>query len=730
MATKNVNIDIIAKDKTRQAMKSATTGVDKLKQSVFNLRNALVGIGGGVAIKSFVDVGRQVESLQIRLKFLFGSVEEGAKAFDVMSKFASRVPFSLEQIQAGAGNLAVVAKDAEELSRVLEITGNVASVTGLDFQTTAEQIQRSLSAGIASADIFRERGVRDLLGFKAGATVTAEETAEAFERVFGKGGRFAGATDDLAQTLTGTLSMLGDKLFNFQKQVAEGFLIGLKREFGELDKFFQDNQEQIDKIATSIGIGLSNAVIGFGEAVQFVADNFKILKAFVAGFIAFKLTEVVIKLASAFRKVFITLTGITALSGAKGLTLIAGAIGAMTTASMLLPDPLIKAEEALKKLTSTQINRDIYQTLFAIRDLEVKNRELKDSLDEIVKSGGLENTFKLDPKDIGSVIKYKDEIAKIPTLQQHIVKSMGENEAKIIQLNEKYLLLNKTLKATKAMEMEANEALGQAPFAMGGKIEKSYKKQTDAVKETTKATLSLAEAEKLRLSAIEAVEMALGRHESQIGLFANFANGFKEVAESQKEMFKQMQDIGASTFDKLKTSLTDFVMTGKLSFADLGTFVVRSMVDMLIGEAIKNAMKGSLAMFKADSIKKAFISLYEGAMKTFASIPFPFNVGAVGGAIAFGTGLINKIRGFERGGRPPVGQPSIVGEKGAELFVPDQAGTIVPNDKLGMEKQVTVNFNINTVDARGFNELLVNSRGVIVNLINSAMNEKGKMAVV
>ena len=32
--------------------------------------------------------------------------------------------------------------------------------------------------------------------------------------------------------------------------------------------------------------------------------------------------------------------------------------------------------------------------------------------------------------------------------------------------------------------------------------------------------------------------------------------------------------------------------------------------------------------------------------------------------------------------------------------------------------------------ARGFNELLVNSRGVIINLINSAMNEKGRMAVI
>ena len=54
MATKNVNIDIIAKDKTRQAMQSATTNVEKVKSAVFNLRNALIGLGAGVSIKSFV----------------------------------------------------------------------------------------------------------------------------------------------------------------------------------------------------------------------------------------------------------------------------------------------------------------------------------------------------------------------------------------------------------------------------------------------------------------------------------------------------------------------------------------------------------------------------------------------------------------------------------------------------------------------------------------------------
>jgi len=728
VATKQVNIDIIAKDKTRQAMKSATTGVDKLKQSVFNLRNALVGIGAGVTLKSFVDVGRQVESLQIRLKFLFGSVEEGAKAFDVMSKFASKVPFSLEQIQAGAGNLAVVAKDAEELSRVLEITGNVASVTGLDFQTTAEQIQRSLSAGIASADIFRERGVRDLLGFKAGATVTAEETARAFERVFGKGGRFAGATDDLADTLTGTLSMLGDKLFNFQKEVAEGFLVGLKKEFGELDKFFQDNQEQIDKIAQSIGVGLSNAVIGFGEAVEFVADNFRILKAFVAGFIAFKLTKVVLELASAFRQVLLSLTAITALTGARGLTLVATAMGAMASASVLLPDPLKKAQKALEGLSSDQLQSKIDGVNKKIEELEKKNVSLNKTMKELGDNPVVPPDFLVDLDELDKGFgKLGDKVIELPQPIANTSDALTKNRFEIQALKEELKILNKAMEATIASEKELQFTLGKSSDI--SRLIEAHKTRKENIAKEKAEVLSLKQA-------LEGVDQAMNTAltfqmpEMDTDLFSNFTKGFKEVAESQKQMFTQMRELGASTFDKLKTSLTDFVMTGKLSFQDLGTFVVRSMVEMLVGEAIKTAMKGSLAMFKADAIKKAFISLYEGAMKTFASIPFPFNIGAVGGALAFGAGLINKIKGFEKGGRPPVGQPSIVGEKGAELFVPDQAGTVVPNDKLGMNKNVTVNFNINTVDARGFNELLVNSRGVIVNLINSAMNEKGKMAVV
>jgi hypothetical protein len=653
VATKNVNIDIIAKDKTRQAMQSATKGVDGLKNSVFNLKNALIGLGAGVAIKSFVDVGKQVESLQIRLKFLFNSAEEGAKAFDTMAQFASKVPFSLEQIQQGAGNLAVVSKNADELQKMLEITGRVASVTGLDFRTTAEQIQRSFSAGVASADIFRERGVRDLLGFKAGATVTAEETAEAFEKVFGANGRFANATSDLANTLEGRLSMIGDKFFNFQKVVADSFFIGLKQEFGALDKALQDNEDVIQNVARAVGRGLSDAVIFAGKAVRVLHDNFELIKALGMGLVVFGISRAFLNLVVSIGKARLALLAFTKLSKTTviGALVAVGIVLAETSGHMEKLTSLFSKPKGVKEFAS---------------EFEILTAELE-TFSTTGDKGFASFKFRLDETMRGMI-----------ALQQQTefgTEAFNELERMINTLSQSYLAL--PLKLVNLDLLNQKEEVGMLSQA-----------------------------------------------------YSSFTTGFMEAVDTQKSGFKQIEDIGKASFGKLKTALTDFVMTGKLNFGDLAKFVVRSFIEMLIGEAVQMAFKKSMALFKADAIKRAFINLYAGAMETFKSIPFPFNVIAVGGALAFGASLINKMKSFEKGGRPPVGQPSIVGEKGAELFVPDQAGTIVPNDKLGMSKNVTVNFNINTVDARGFNELLVNSRGTIVNLINSAMNEKGKMAIV
>jgi hypothetical protein len=47
-----------------------------------------------------------------------------------------------------------------------------------------------------------------------------------------------------------------------------------------------------------------------------------------------------------------------------------------------------------------------------------------------------------------------------------------------------------------------------------------------------------------------------------------------------------------------------------------------------------------------------------------------------------------------------------------------------------MSSGATVNFNISTVDAAGFDQLLTSRKGLITSIINNAMNNQGKMGVV
>lgn len=701
MATKQVNIDIIAKDKTRQAMRSASTGLNNLKKSVFSLQTALIGIGGSLVAKSFLDTARETERLQVRFKFLFDDVREGEKAFRGLTEFASKVPFSLEEIQRGAGNLAVVSQSAEEMNRLLAITGDLAVASGLDFQTTAEQLQRVFSSGINSADLFRERGVREMLGFEAGVAISAEKSKQHIIDIFDEGSKsFVGGSQVMADTFDGVVSMIGDKVRLFKQDVMDaGPFEALKASAQLLDEALVKNFGSIEKSAEAIGEAVVTATmktILFGSSV---IDSFRPTFAFIGGSIV-NLVNSVRSLPSPIPE--IGLLGFLML-GTKGKLAVTG---------------IAMAKKELDELPKTVnpgivLSLRLAQILAGLAGIELGTpaKELNES---IKKTGEDAETKLVQPFE-----EFKLQL-------DESIQSGGDLEKKVAGIFKK---INEQREATKKLK-EEETLRASAVEAVQTALSVSHEKTTNAIKEETKAVMTLAQAREGAMKAVQDALSASALPSMDTGLFSNFSKGFKDVANSQKQMFTQMRDIGASTFDRLKNSLTDFVMTGKLSFADLGTFVVRSMVDMLIGKAIQNALDGSLAMFKASSIKKAMISMHEGAMKTFASIPFPFNIAVVGGALAFGAGIINKMRGFEKGGRPPVGQPSIVGEKGAELFVPDQAGTIVPNDKLGMGKQVTVNFNINTVDARGFNELLVNSRGVIVNLINSAMNEKGKMAVV
>jgi hypothetical protein len=80
---------------------------------------------------------------------------------------------------------------------------------------------------------------------------------------------------------------------------------------------------------------------------------------------------------------------------------------------------------------------------------------------------------------------------------------------------------------------------------------------------------------------------------------------------------------------------------------------------------------------------------------------------------------------FDKGGAVSKGQPVVVGERGAELFIPNQTGQITQSARGTGTGNVNVNFAITTLDASGFQDMLIQNRGTISNIINQAVNERG-----
>jgi len=683
--TKKLNIDIIAKDKTKRALTGVQNRLNSVKSSVFSLKGALIGIGAGAAVKSFVDVGREVESLGVRFKFLFGSAKEGSKAFDNLSEFAGKVPFSLEAISRASGNLAVVSKDADDLNRILEITGNVAAVTGLDFETAASQIQRSFAGGIASADIFREKGVRSLLGFKEGAKVSVDETVAAFEKAFSGDGKFANATKDLAQTLDGTISMIGDKYFNFQKDVAEGFFDELKKEFGDLNEFLEENEQQIKDIANSIGKNFAGAIQKTSSTIKSIAPAVKSIADGLGTTISgFQSLPTIVQEAGIISVL---------LFGKKGMV----AFGTISFLMGQIEDLMAKAKEIpegafvnIDNLDEAQAKMDIVQK--ALKGLETSLSERGIDVFNI-EDIDLDKLSKAETDRLNNIIQYRRQINELRIAFQNIhFENLGKQQsafAKVVSHN----FVEVKNEAKDALSANEELAKGMQKFAernlaASSRIYQANKEIRDM--ETAEALAALDERERINNQKLENER--------------RFLDELKK-GRAREIVFEEM------TQEKKKEIL---IGAGKDILGNLATFnkeAFRLNQALAIGDAIMSTAQGVAA-----GLKKGFPVGYIEAAITAAK----------------GAAQIAAIRSAPPpralGGSVTAGQPYIVGEQGREMFVPNQSGTIVSNDNLN--KGTVVNVNIMANDTEGFDNLLVKRRSVIVNVINDALNSQGKEALI
>jgi len=663
--------NIVLKADSRQ-VQAATKNLDRMRSSLGGLgtaarlaAGALVGIGIGKFGKSVVDVGRQVENLQTRFKFLFGSAEEGAKAFDTLSRFAGTVPFTLEEIAAASGNLAVVSKDAEQLGKNLELTANVAAISGLDFRTAGEQIQRALSGGISAADLLRERGIKALLGFKDGVKVTTKETQEAFDRVFGPDGEFGGAASALATNLDGLQSMVQDKFFNIRKIISEsGPFDRLKAIVGVLDKALTENFANIEKAAQGFGqaivdnfekllIGTAVALDALKPVTDFLQRSFNnivtatnnlpgIIKALgVVGFLALGIKGklVVAVIGAVFDKVVSMFAGVIDFIARQGGK-IAGVMEALG-----MEETAAKLRNSVGKMNS------------AADKLRKKFKQTGDATEDTVDEIGL------------------------------MIKTLDENEDAYDGNLKKMLLYIKSLR-----QMEIEQA---AVVKKADEVRAEIKKQKEETEDTT--------------TAMQKYKDALGK------VFDEAKEKFNAISETVK--------LTTSLFGTLKRGIGDAFADALLgarslkeSLGDLARNVLRQLISGLI--------QIGLQVFVFDVLAEKIRKARNEADKLTSSLK---RQALVKTATSF-LGPIGSFFGgfFADGGRIQSGQFGVVGEAGPEVVT--GPANVTPMDELATGS-TNVTFNISTIDATDFDTLLTTRQDLILGLINRGLAERGRRSL-
>ena len=158
---------------------------------------------------------------------------------------------------------------------------------------------------------------------------------------------------------------------------------------------------------------------------------------------------------------------------------------------------------------------------------------------------------------------------------------------------------------------------------------------------------------------------------------------------------------------RVRTNLTlERSLQQQLEFSQaIGQSFKDNFKDAITGAStFREAMVNVLNTIKNKLIDSQIDRLFDSARSRGGS-----RGGGIGGLLGGLFGGFNKKKSFDfvnipnlgifgDGGKPPVNKPSIVGDKGAELFVPRSSGTIIPNNQLGGSTTNIVNVS---VDASG-----------------------------
>tara|TARA_R110000822_G_scaffold288253_3_gene409487 strand:- start:1836 stop:3449 length:1614 start_codon:yes stop_codon:yes gene_type:complete len=244
---------------------------------------------------------------------------------------------------------------------------------------------------------------------------------------------------------------------------------------------------------------------------------------------------------------------------------------------------------------------------------------------------------------------------------------------------------------------------------------------------------------------------------------ADFAVDIKVAAAEARIAFRALRDEGLPS-DAIKQYIADYQAAGnntanvtkgmieetkKLTFFEkmralgqreqsrIAEHEMKAKVDGFAKQtaAIAAHSKQGFAIDKGVKIAQAVMNTYQGATLALASYPGPVGVAMAAMTVAAGMANVATIKAqkfqgsFEGGGFTGMGaRVGGVDGKGGFPAILHPNETVVDHTK-GQGMGTNVNITIQANDTKGFDELLYKRRGQLVNIINQAMNNRGRASL-
>ena len=742
MSSQKYIVEILGKDKTGQAFKQVQTNVEKARQSVVNLKNVIIALGTGAAVRSIINTTARFQDLRTALTSVTGSAEAGAEAFSFISKFATQTQFGVDDLTETFIKLkAAGITPTQELLTTFTDTAAVTTDQIGSLQAITDLFARSISGGLGLEDLNRlaDRGVpvfrilEEQLGLtrlevsKFGQTTEgAAKVRDALVR--GLNQSFGGATAERVKNLSTQISNLGIAFTNAQDILGQGLSKELGTAIDNVTDFITVNEELIQQLGEGLGRGINAGI----EGVSNLVENFDLLKEIFIAVIGLKIAIVITQITTSVK-------GLTS-----AMALLNGVImrnpifvigGAAVTAVALFGDKIKQlsgdinelevdidgSTKSLNEFKNTigelNVEQQIIQfekLLSAIRLQIVEQQDLVNVLSE-------EGTIRRE--GLGIVIENTDALRDLS----------HENKLLFDLITQQAYVEDQLRRLRQGLTIETDNNTDSVNTNSNA-IDKNIKKQKESIDLIKKTLDARKQFEQESMAKIREFDPARAEIEAE-------ANKQTELAKLREKGFISEQKYKVLSEDLTKQSnerLYELFKQGKLDELDFARISEETKRSILINSArdvldqLGQTNKKAFQIYKAFAISEAIVSTYQGVAKGLAK---GFPLGYIEAAITLARGMaqVSAIRsqtyqGRALGGNVQEGKPYMVGEQGAEMFVPSQTGTIVANKDLG--RSTNVNITIMANDTEGFDNLLLKRRSTIVNVINDALNTQGKEALV